>query len=252
MDKRLSLEVRDRVAVVTYCNPPVNTTDLAAYSAFTELFRSLSRREDIGAVVLRTEGKGFMAGNDIKEIKTHTPQTHGDYQDHLIDAFESISDCRWPVICGVQGYALGAGFAFPACCDMIVASEDAVFALPEITLAVISGVGYALKLFPEGLARYACMTGARIGAREMLRCGAVNEVVSREELLPRCLEIAGRLAQMPPNALAYMKEVLNQHYNHQYRRKFKLEDAYTSRLFALPEKAEAAAAFLEKRPPHYF
>lgn len=251
-EERLTLTVKDRVAIVTYRNPPVNTTDLAAYRAFTELFRSLNVREDISAVVLHTLGKGFMAGNNIHEIKTHTVESHADYQEHLIDTFESISNCRYPVICAVQGYALGAGFAFPACCDLIVASEDAYFALPEITLSVISGVGYALKLFPECIARYACMTGEHISAKEMLRYGAVNAVVPREKLMDEAMRIATRLASLPPHALYYMKEVLNQHCNREYRRKFKLEDAYTGRLFGLPEKLEAARAFLEKREPHYF
>lgn len=252
MNERLTLQVADRIAVVTYCNPPVNTTDLEAYSSFTAMFRSLNLRDDVSVVILRTEGKGFMAGNNINEIKGHTVESHANYQEHLIDTFESIGNCRYPVICAVQGYALGAGFAFPAACDLIVASDDAYFALPEITLAVISGVGYALKMFPECIARYACMTGEHISAREMLACGAINKVVPRERLMDEVLQIARRLASMPPHALSYMKEVLNQHCNHEHRRKFQLEDAYTSRLFALPEKQEAASAFLEKRTPQYY
>lgn len=251
MDARLKLNVENRIATVTYCNPPVNTTDLTAYSAFIELFHALDLRQDVSVVVLRTEGKGFMAGNNIKEIKTHTVESHADYQQHLIDTFEAITQCRYPVICAVQGYALGAGFAFPAACDLIVASDDAYFALPEITLAVISGVGYALKMMPECVARYAAMTGEHISAQEMKDCGAINYVVPRDQLMDKVMEIARRLAKMPPHALVYMKEVLNQHTDHEHRRKFKLEDAYTARLFGMPEKLEAASAFLEKREPRY-
>lgn len=250
-DPRFQVQVKDRIATVTYCNPPVNTTNLAAYGAFTSIFHDLDLRQDVNVVILRTEGKGFMAGNDIKEIKTHTPESHADYQQHLIDAFEAITQCRYPVICAVQGYALGAGFAFPAAADLIVASEDAYFALPEITLAVISGVGYAMKMMPDCVARYAAMTGEHISAQEMLACGAINYVVPREQLMDKTMQIARRLAKMPPHALVYMKEVLNQHANYEHRRKFKLEDAYTARLFGMPEKLEAASAFLEKREPNY-
>ena len=249
--KRLSMTVENRIAVVTYENPPVNTTDLEAYSEFIEFFNGLNEREDISVVILQTAGKGFMAGNNINEIKGHTINTHAMYQQHLIDTFESITNCRFPVICLVQGYALGAGFAFPACCDLIIASDDAYFAVPEITLAVISGVAYALKMMPECIARYACMTGEHISAQEMYRCGAINYVVPREQLMNKAMEIANRLAQMPPHALYYMKEVLNQHTDHEHRRKFRLEDAYTARMFGMPEKQEAASAFLEKRKPNY-
>ena len=251
MDARFNVTVENRIATVTYHNAPVNATDLSAYGVFVGIFHELDLRQDVSVVILRTEGKGFCAGNNIKEIKTHTPESHADYQQHLIDAFEAISQCRYPVICAVQGYALGAGFVFPAASDLIVASDDAYFALPEISLAVISGVGYALKMLPECVARYVCMTGEHISALEMKECGAINYVVPRDQLMDKVMEIATRLSKMPPHALVYMKEVLNQHTNHENRRKFKLEDAYTARLFGMPEKLEAASAFLEKREPHY-
>ncbi|MDO4322509.1 MAG: enoyl-CoA hydratase/isomerase family protein [Lachnospiraceae bacterium] len=248
---KIDVRIENRVAVVAYSNPPVNATDSRDYDEFTRIFRELDQRSDISAVVLCTEGKGFMAGNDIKELKTHTPEGHAAYQQRLIDAFESICDCRHPVIGAVQGYALGAGFVFAACCDMVVASEDAYFALPEITLAVISGVGYALKMLPECAARYICLTGKPLGAKEMLNFGAVNRVVSRDKLMEETMEIAGNIAKLPPNTVTCMKELLNQHCNNEHRRKFKLEDAYTGRLFGLPEKQEAVNAFLEKREPNY-
>lgn len=192
-----------------------------------------------------------MAGNDIRELKTHTLETHAESQKKLADAFESICQCRYPVIGAVQGYALGAGFVFAACCDMVVASDDAYFALPEITLCVISGVGYALKMLPECAARYLCMTGKPLSAQEMLQFGAINRVTAREKLMEEAMEIADAIAALPPHAVIYMKELMNQHCYHEHRRKFSLEDAYTGRLFGLPEKEEAVNAFLEKRRPVY-
>lgn len=248
---KIDVTVTDRIAVVTYTNPPVNATSSQDYEEFTKIFHDLDQRSDIGAVVFCTEGKGFMAGNDIKELKTHTPEGHAAYQQRLIDAFESICNCRHPVIGAVQGYALGAGFVFAACCDMVVAAEDAYFALPEITLAVISGVGYAIKMLPECAARYICLTGKPLGAGEMLNFGAINKVVSRDRLMEEAMEIAEGIAKLPPYAVTCMKELLNQHCNNEHRRKFKLEDAYTGRLFGLPEKQEAVNAFLEKREPKY-
>ncbi len=239
------------IAVVSFSNPPVNALTGEDYETLAELFHDMDAREDLRAVVLKTEGKGFMAGNDIRDLKTHGPESHAAYQQKLIDAFESIAQCRHPVIGAVQGYALGAGFVFAACCDIVIAADDAYFALPEISLCVISGVGYALKMLPEGAARYACLTGLPLRAEEMLRYGAVGRVVKREDLEEEAMKTAERIAGLPPHAVMYMKELINQHCNHEHRRKFKLEDAYTGRLFGLPEKAEAVNAFLEKREPDY-
>lgn len=248
----LELSVKNRVAIVTYRNAPVNTTNPEAYQAFSDMFHQINERRDVGAVILRTDGKGFMAGNDIHDLNLHTAQTHAAYQQKLINAFESITNCRYPVICAVQGYALGAGFAFPAAADFVIASDDAYFALPEVTLGVISGVGYALKMMPECLARYACMTGERISAQKMLEVGAIYQVVPRDQLMQAATKMAEKLASMPPETLVYMKEVLNQHCEHEYRRKFRLEDAYTSRLFGSSEKEEAVNAFLEKRKARFY
>ena len=251
INEQISLSVENGIAVVCYYNPPVNAINSEVYDAFTDLFHRLDARDDINVVVLKTKGKGFMAGNDIKDLKTHTPKSHAAYQQKLIDAFESIVQCRYPVIGEVQGYALGAGFVFAACCDMVIASDDAYFALPEISLCVISGVGYALKMLPECAARYICMTGLPLKADEMLNFGAINKVVGRDCLEEETMKIAERIASLPPHAVTYMKELMNQHCNHEHRRKFKLEDAYTGRLFGLSEKEEAVNAFLEKRQPVY-
>ena len=248
---RFLVTVEDRIATVCYHHPPVNATGLEDYDRFREIFEALDARTDISVVILRTEGKGFMAGNDIRELKTQTPESHAAYQERLINAFEAICGCRYPVIGAVQGYALGAGFVFAACCDFLVASEDAYFALPEITLAVISGASYCLKMLPQGIARYMCLTGKSLSAQEMQQYGAVLRITSKEDLCRAAAELAADIAKLPPHAVTYMKELLNQHCGNDFRRKFKLEDAYNGRLFGLEEKREAVEAFLEKRPPRY-
>ena len=89
INEQISLSVENGIAVVCYYNPPVNATNSEVYDAFTDLFHRLDARDDINVVVLKTKGKGFMAGNDIKDLKTHTPKSHAAYQQKLIDAFEA-------------------------------------------------------------------------------------------------------------------------------------------------------------------
>ena len=95
------------------------------------------------------------------------------------------------------------------------------------------------------------MTGLPLSAAEMLQFGAINKVVKREQLEEETRKIAERIASLPPHAVVYMKELMNQHCDHEHRRKFKLEDAYTGRLFGLPEKEAAVTPFLEKPTPNY-
>lgn len=246
------IEVKNRIARVTYHKPPVNATNGEAYRELTEVFGELSARDDISAVLFCSEGKGFMGGNDVAEIKGHTKAAHPQYQKLISDCMTSVIQCRHPVICAVQGYAIGAGLVFAASSDIVVASDDAWFNLPEITLGIVAGASFAMTVLPEKIVKYLCFTGNRLTAQEMLQYGAVNFVTPRDRLMDKAEEIAARIAEMPPATLTYFKEVIGLFYNHQCDQKFQLETAYTGRVLETPEKEEAVNAFFEKRKPNYF
>ena len=247
MSETVSVKIEEKIAIVTYHHPPVNATGLKDYDSFTKCFRELDQREDISAIILRSEGKGFMAGNDIHEIQTHTAENHRSYQDHLIDAFESISNCRYPVICAVHGYALGAGLAFVAASDMVIAAEGAFFALPEVTLGVVSCIAYLMKLVPDNIASYMALTGERLDAERLYVLGGVHQIVKPEELDDAVMKLAKTISNNPPHAVQYVKEVLRHHSQYDFRNKFIYEDTVNTRMFAFKEKEEAARAFFEKR-----
>jgi len=247
--KYLKISETEKIVTITFSKPPVNALNQEAYLEITDAFNKLNQRDDIRVIVLCSEGKGFLGGNDISEIQSHTKKSHPQYQKIITDCMGSIVECKHPVIGAVQGYAIGAGMVVAVACDLVVASEDAWFNVPELSLGVVAGASFLMAILPEKIVRYLCYTGAHISATEMLNLGAINFVVQREQLMAKANEIAGRIAAQPPTALTYFKEVLNLHYNRQYDKKFLLETAYTGRILETPEKQECVNAFFEKRKP---
>lgn len=239
----------DKTATVTFSKPPVNALNQEVYLEITDAFNKLNQRDDIRVVILCSKGKGFLGGNDINEIRSHTKINHPEYQKIITDCMVSILECKHPVIGAIQGYSIGAGMVVAVACDLVVASDDAWFNVPEISLGVIAGASFLMAALPEKVVRYLCYTGAHISAPEMLNLGAVNFVVSREQLMAKANEIAGKIVSQPPTAVTYFKEVMNMHYNHQFDKKFLLETAYTGRILGTPEKQECIDAFFEKRKP---
>jgi enoyl-CoA hydratase len=128
----IELQVRDHVALVTLQRPPVNATNRAMRLELTRLFDAIGDRQDIRAVVLTGAGKTFCAGADIKE-RTELTGEPGEYNELnrlAREMFYSIMECPKPVVAAVNGHALGAGMAIALCCDILLASQDAVFGMP--------------------------------------------------------------------------------------------------------------------------
>ena len=125
------ITIADRIADVVLDHPPVNAFDSNGWHALARAFRELSNRADINVVLLSAAGRGFCAGVDIKELaldsKLITKVNRGCY-----DTFAAILDSKIPVISAVHGFCLGGGIGMIGSCDIIVASEDATFGLPEI------------------------------------------------------------------------------------------------------------------------
>lgn len=245
------VEVADHIATITYQNAPVNAMNADAYREMAEVFYDVGARKDVRCAVFRTEGKGFIGGNDVTEIAKHNRDNHAAYQDLVGRGVCAIQDCAVPVIAAVQGYAIGVGLIMAIVCDLVVASEKAWFNLPEISLGITAGTSFAMTALPEKLVKYLCLTGERLSAKQMMDYGAVNFVVSPEELLERAMELARKIAAQPPRTVRDYKTWSQKCYNHQSAEKFELETVYTGRLLETEEKAECMKAFFEKRPAKF-
>ena len=163
----------------------------------------------------------------------------------------AVTDCAVPVIAAVNGPAMGAGLAFSACCDIIVAAENATFGALEINVGLLGASSQLSLMVGRHKAREMYFLGERIDAAELKRLGAIREVVPQDDLLRVAGDLAARLAEKSPIALRLAKESMNRVEFLPLKEAYRTEQDYTNRLLGFEDSAEARAAYLEKRPPEW-
>lgn len=245
------LEVEDGVAVVTLDNPPVNSMPIEAVEEMTDIFDTFNDRDDVLVVVLTGAGKQFCAGADLKPSTTGEPEQGYEWRRmrKVREISYSIIECKKPVIAAVNGAALGAGLGLVASCDILVASERAVFGLPEIDVGLMGGGRHAMRILPHSLVRRMVLTGYRAPARELFDRGVIEACLPPEELMPYAMGIARQIAAKSPLAVAYAKDSLAAIENMTLRDGYRYEQGNTNRLKKSDDAKEAVRAFVEKRPP---
>jgi enoyl-CoA hydratase/3-hydroxypropionyl-coenzyme A dehydratase len=210
--RTLSVETRGRVALVTFRRADqLNAMNKAMQAEITATFLALSDNNAVGAIIVTGEGRGFMAGADIKEYAAQTPAEFDAFQAAGTAMYEAIEQNRKPVIAAVNGYALGGGMELVLCADLVVASEFAKLGLPEIKLGLIPGGGGTQRCVAKlgrNRAAMLLLTGAIIPATELVAAGLVNEVVEADQLMPRALELAEMIAAEPPAAVEGLKRLI--------------------------------------------
>lgn len=250
--RHLALEVSDdHIATVTLDKPPVNALGPSIREEIVRVFDALDERDDVRAVVLTAAGKVFCAGADIKEKRAIGSEA-GAYAavNRLISAaYTCILDCGKPVIAAVNGPAIGAGFVMATCCDLIVASENAVFAMPEIDVGLAGGAALLQRVVPLPTLRRMLLTGDRVGAEEMRRLGVVEICTTPEALMPGALALARRIAAKSPTAVEAIKRCFRVVESLPMREGLRFEQAMTVSLSRTDDAKEAQAAFLDKRTP---
>ena len=160
--EHLKLDVRDHIATVTLARPPVNALGRAIRMELTRVFDAMTDRDDVRVVILTAEGKTFCAGADIKERTQMTgePGEYGALNRLVREVFYSVMECSKPVIVAVNGAALGAGMALTLCCDILLASEDAVFGMPEVDVGLAGGVKFLQRHLNPSKARRMLLTAS--------------------------------------------------------------------------------------------
>jgi enoyl-CoA hydratase len=247
----IELQVRDHVALVTLQRPPVNATNRAMRLELTRLFDAIGDRQDIRAVVLTGAGKTFCAGADIKE-RTELTGEPGEYNELnrlAREMFYSILECPKPVVAAVNGHALGAGMAIALCCDILLASQDAVFGMPEIDVGLAGGVKYLQRHLPPSKVRRLLLTGQRISATELYRLGVLEECVPANDLMPQAMALAAEIASKSPMTVRLLKESFVAVENLSLRDGYRLEQNVSKAMSQTADAQEAQLAFVQKRKP---
>jgi len=249
-DAPAKLTIADRIAEVVLDHPPVNAFDSKGWHALADLFRGLSREPQINVVLLSAAGKGFCAGVDIKELardsKLITEVNRG-----CFDTFAAIHDCAVPVVAAVHGFCLGGGIGMVGSSDIILASEDATFGMPEIDRGAMGAASHLLRMFPLQKVRKMFFTAEPISAAEAYRLGALEAVVAKDELLPRARAIAKSIAAKSPKAVRLAKESLNGIEPVDVKKSYRYEQGFTLELYTSPDSQEARDAFVEKRAAQF-
>jgi enoyl-CoA hydratase/carnithine racemase len=242
----------DGVTIVSLNRPPANSVDSEFYRELHEFFRFPDRHApETKCLVLNGEGKHFCAGNDLDEFATMTPENGRERMWLVREAFFAIMDCPLPVIGAVHGAALGTGMAIAASCDFVVASPEARFGLPELTVGVMGGARHLARIAPTPLVKRMFLTGEPLSARDFAVAGASIVVAENLDPTPEAVRFAKRIASFSPTALRLAKPVLNAIETMDIKSGYAFEQGFTVKMAGHPDSKEALEAFREKRQPEY-
>jgi enoyl-CoA hydratase len=226
----ISTRLTDGIAEVVVEVPPVNALPVKGWFALAEAVRDCGTDSGVRAVVLRAEGRGFNAGVDIKEIQREGHRALIGANRGCFEAFAAVYECPVPVIAAVHGYCLGGGVGLVGNSDLIVASDDATFGLPEVDRGALGAATHLSRLVPQHKARAMLLLAETATAAELHAFGSVYAVVPRAELLDRALAVAGRIAAKHPQVIRAAKESLNGIDLWDVRRSYRYEQGFTFEL----------------------
>lgn len=247
----LLLEIREAVAIVTLNRPDkLNALNIATLRELRDVFTHLGGQPEVRVVILTGAGeKAFAAGADIAEIASLDRERAVEFARSGQQTFQLIEDFAKPVICAINGFALGGGCELAMAAHIRIASENAKFGQPEVNLGLLPGYGGTQRLaqlIGKGRALELMMTADMIGAQQAQAWGLVNQLVeSPAEVLPKALEVAQKIATKAPIALAQVIAATNARY--------KGEDGYEAEAQGFgvccdsQDFVEGTSAFLEKR-----
>ncbi len=252
-DPNVLLAIEGRLAMVTVNRPDKrNALDLPTVEEFHRALAEIARAGCSVFIVTGAGDKSFVAGADINAIRARgRKDALAGINTKLMSAIENHDAVA---IAAVNGFAMGGGCELALSCDLRIASENALFGLPEPTLGIIPAAGGTQRLprvVGMGRAKEMILTGARWDARKALEFGLVSEVVPGPELLTAARAMAGRVMALGPLAIRLAKQALNASANMPLQSGLVFESVIQAVTFESQDKLEGTSAFLEKRKPNF-
>ncbi len=235
------------IAEVVMEHPPVNALPVAGWFEIADVLAELGRDEAVRVVVLRAEGRGFNAGIDLKQVQADPGfSVLIEVNRACAAAFTAVYECPVPVIAAVHGYCLGGGIGLVGNADVIVASEDASFGLPEVDRGALGAATHLARLVPQQKMRAMVYTAARASAAELHHFGSVHSVVPRGQLRAAAFAVAASIAAKAPTVVRAAKQSLNGIDLWDVRRSYRFEQGFTFELNLGGVSGERRAAFLQQ------
>ena len=248
---QLDYALHDHVATLTLNSPPVNALTRVLNDELTLALDRISEMDEVRVVILTGAGKVFCAGADLNG-RASVIKGPGDLLAHsrrTRECFHAIRECAKPVICAINGAALGSGLAMAASSDILIASEKASLGLPEVDVGLLGGCRHAMRLFSHSRLRRMMLTGMRVTGAELYRLGIVESCTAPEELMAAALEIATVIAAKSPVSTRMGKHTLNVIEDMSLRDGYRYEQDMTAQISKTEDAREAQRAFAEKRAP---
>jgi 2-(1,2-epoxy-1,2-dihydrophenyl)acetyl-CoA isomerase len=248
-------EVKNSVAIITLNRPEkLNSFNREMTLAMQRALDDCNSKE-VRAVYITGAGKGFCAGQDLAEVVADdAPGFSQILSEHYNPIVIRLRNLARPVIAAVNGVAAGAGANLALCCDIVVASESASFiqAFSKIGLVPDTAGTYFLpRLVGPQKAAALMMSGEKVPAAEAEKMGMIYKVLPDEDFAAASFKFAETLAQMPTRALAFIKHMLTESFEHTLEDQLKMEDEYQQKAAATKDYSEGVLAFMEKRTPKF-
>jgi len=249
------VEIKEAVAIVKMNRPAaMNALNTETLTELEKCMHTLGEDAGVKVIVITGEGKAFVAGADIAEMKDMTPEQARKFSEFGQRVFAGIENLQKPVIAAVNGYALGGGCELALACDFRIASEKAKLGQPEVNLGVTPGFAATQRLprlIGTGLAKEMLFTADTIDAQTALSYGLVNKVVPVDELMSTVMDIAKKIASKGPTAIKLIKDVVNRGMQTDLATACQYEAEAFAKCFDVGEGQEGMAAFIEKRKPSW-
>jgi len=241
------------VTILTINNPPMNVLSSKVLQELSDAFDQVEKDQS-RVVILTGEGRAFVAGADISEMKSMSKEEALAFSKKGQSLFSKIENFPKVVIAAVNGFALGGGTELAMSCDIIIASEKAKFGQPEVNLALIPGFGGTQRLprlVGKMKAKELIFTADIISAEKAKDIGMVNAIVEHEKLMEKAKEMAEKIASKGPAAVRWAKEAVNKGLATSLEKGFEIERELFGNCFETEDQKEGMAAFLEKRKPQF-
>ena len=252
----IKISKNKQIGILTINRPDsLNAMNREVLFEFINGLKKIQSDKEIRVIIITGSGeKAFIAGADIKLMQKMNREEAFEFANLGQELANLIEKSDKPVIAAVNGYALGGGCEIALSCHLRIASDNAIFAQPEVKIGLLPGWGGTQRLpriIGRGLANEIILTGRNVTAKEALDIGLVNKVVPQEELMNTCFDVANMILKNSPNAIAESIKLIRLAAGAKLKKGLSKEAKSFSELFETEETAEGLTAFVEKRPPKF-
>ena len=252
----IEISKNNHIGTLTINRPDsLNAMNREVLIEFINGLKKIQSDKEIRVIIITGSGeKAFIAGADIKLMQKMNREEAFEFANLGQELANLIEKSDKPVIAAVNGYALGGGCEIALSCHLRIASDNAVFAQPEVKIGLLPGWGGTQRLpriIGRGLANEIILTGRNVTAIEALNIGLVNKVVPQEELMNTCFDVANMILKNSPNAIAESIKLIRLAAGAKLKKGLSKEAKSFSELFETEETAEGLTAFVEKRSPKF-